>query len=100
MSQNYDGRGTLPPIKTFMFEGTEQRVSYKITTEVTDNVDCDVYEFLDDPKKDLGIIRIKPGGKTPLQKVLNGDKTIEGHISGRGKLTVIKAGGGKTEYAV
>ena len=38
---------------------------------------------------DLGIIRILPGCKTPLQKILKGDKTIEGHVSGNGILKVI-----------
>ena len=48
--------------------------------------------------KDLGIIRIKPGGKTPLQRVLQGDKTIEGYIFGKGKLTITKFNGEQEIY--
>ena len=57
---------------------------------VTDGVDCDIYAFFGDTSKDLGIIRISLGKKTPLQKVLKGDRTIEGYISGQGKLTITK----------
>ncbi len=38
----------------------------------------------------MGIIRVQPGYKTPLQKVLKGDRTVEGYISGNGRLIVSK----------
>jgi hypothetical protein len=85
-------------IKTFIFEGTEQSVSFVETMHVADGVDCDVYTFVGDRSKDLGIIRIESGKKTPLQKVLKGDRTIEGYISGKGKLTIIKPDGRQDVY--
>ena len=81
------------PINSFTFEGKEQVVSFVKTMHVADGVDCKVYSFDRDPKKDLGIIKIAPGCKTPLQKVLNGDRTIEGYRSGKGKLTITKLNG-------
>jgi hypothetical protein len=84
--------------KTFTFENQEQPVSFIETLHVTDGVDCDVYSFVSDESKDLGIIRINPGSKTPLQKVLKGDRTIEGYISGKGKLTVMKSDGKQEVY--
>lgn len=86
------------PIKSFSFEGKEQPISFIERTRVTDGVECDVYAFDGDKTKDLGIIRIKPGSKTPLQKVLKGDRTIEGDISGKGKLTITKADGTQQIY--
>lgn len=90
----------IQPLKVFVFEGKEQPVSFIETMHVAEGVDCDVYVFIGDETKDLGIIRIKPGSKTPLQKVLKGDKTVEGYISGKGKLTIIKVDGSKQIYEV
>ena len=87
-------------IKNFDFEGKNQPVTFIETMHITDGVDCDVYIFDDDKFKDLGIIKIKPGYKTPLQKVLKGDSTIEGYISGKGKLTVTRMNGEKKVYEV
>lgn len=47
-----------------------------------------MYEFVDDNSCDPGIIYISAGHKTLKQKILKGDKTIEGHKSGNGVLTV------------
>ena len=88
------------PISLFRFEGADQTVKFIETLQVVDGVECDVYRFEDDNTKDLGIIIISPGSKTPLQKVLNGDRTIEGHISGYGKLTITKSDGKKEIYTV
>lgn len=73
-------------------------VSFVETMDVATGVQCDVYTFTDDKTKDLGIIRIKPGAKTPLQRVLKGDKTIEGYISGKGKLTITSPAGERKIY--
>ncbi|MFH1705954.1 MAG: hypothetical protein ABH867_03555 [Patescibacteria group bacterium] len=78
----------LISIKSFLFEGREQPVSFVETMHIVDGVDCDVYTFDGDSTKDLGIIRIVPGNKTPLQRVLKGDRTVEGYLSGKGKLTI------------
>lgn len=76
------------PITSFKFEGKVQPVTFVETMNVSEGVECDVYTFDGDTSKDLGIIRIKPGSQTPLQKVLKGDGTIEGYISGKGKLII------------
>lgn len=88
------------PIRIFVFEGEGLPVSFMETTHVADGTDCDVYTFSGDKTKDLGIIRIRPGSKTPLQEVLRGDRTIEGYISGKGKLTVTKPKGEQKVYVV
>jgi hypothetical protein len=95
-----NSRKNSKAIKSFNFEGKGQTVFFVETVNVANGVKCDVYKFDDDPKKDLGIIRIAPGKKTPLQKVLKGDKTIEGYISGKGKLTITKPNGKKIIYHV
>lgn len=87
-------------IKVFTFEGREQPVSFVETMHVIDGVDCDVYKFLEDSSKDLGIIRVISGSKTPLQRVLKGDRTVEGYLSGKGKLTITKSDGKQNFYEV
>jgi len=82
-------------LSKFQFNGSRQKVRFTETLNVAVGVECDIYTFVDDKSKDLGIIRIKSGCKTPLQRVLSGDKTIEGYISGRGTLTITKANGKK-----
>jgi len=81
----------------FKLADEKQLVTYIETMQVKQGVSCDVYEFSEDRQKDLGIVTVAEGCKTPLQKVLKGDKTIEGFISGSGKLTVTKDGK-KTVY--
>lgn len=88
----------MTTLTTFAFEGTSHKVSFVKTMQVAPGVSCDVYSFVDDESKDLGIIHIAAGCKTPLQKVLNGDKTIEGYISGKGKLTITHRNGTTTMY--
>jgi len=87
-------------ISSFSFEEKAQPVLFVETICVADGVKCDVYKFIGDPNKDLGVIRIEAGSKTPLQKVLKGDRTIEGFISGIGKLTVVKSSGKREIYEV
>ena len=82
----------------FNFEGKNSAAGFVETTEVAEGVECDVYEFVGDKPKDLGIIRIKAGGKTPLQKVLKGEKTIEGYISGKGQLVITELSGQQKIY--
>lgn len=85
---------------TFEFEGTSQSTSFVETVDVKTGVQCDVYTFNNHKEKDLGIIHLAAGCKTPLQRVLQGDRTIEGYISGRGKLVITRADGTKKEYIV
>jgi hypothetical protein len=90
----------MEKLTTFQTDNNLQRVTFIETIHVTTGVECDVYTFDEDTTKDLGIIRIEPGCKTPLQKVLKGNKTIEGYVSGRGRLIVTKPDDSKTEYNV
>ncbi len=94
------GRQTSAPLKTFNFEGKELPLIFRETLPVTDGVECDTHWFVGDKSKDLGIIRIEPGKKTPLQKVLKGDRTIEGFVSGKGKLTITRKDGPDITYPV
>ena len=73
-------------------------VEFIETMDVADGVECDVYKFVNDDSRDLGIIRIKPGCKTPCQIVLMGDETIEGFFTGKGKLSIIFADGREKEF--
>ncbi|MFA7244188.1 MAG: hypothetical protein WC080_02795 [Patescibacteria group bacterium] len=87
-------------IGAFRHEHDWQPVSFIETMQVIDGVECDVYTFDDDPDKDLGVIRVQPGMKTPLQRVLKGESTIEGYLAGKGKLTVTKPDGSQKIYDV
>lgn len=64
-----------------------QKVTYIETQTVKEGVECDIYTFDGDSSRDLAIVRIQAGHKTPLQKVLLGEKTIEGFMTGAGNLT-------------
>ena len=86
-------------VKKFGLEGKMAAVSFVETSQVAEGVECDVYKFAGDDNKDLGIIRIKAGGKTPLQKVLQGERTVEGFISGRGKLVITRPNGEQKIYS-
>ena len=97
-TESSDVENSPQPLTSFNFEGQEQAVSFIETTNVVDGVDCEVYSFVEDDTKDLGIIKISPSKKTPLQKVIKGEKTIEGYISGKGKLTITKSDGRQVEF--
>ena len=75
-------------LEFFTLDGQSQKILFIETLNVQPGVTCDVYTFVGDTTKDLGIITILPGHKTPLQKVLSGDRTIEGYISGKGTLVI------------
>ena len=77
----------------------DEKVTFINSSEVKDGVVCDVYSFDDDSEKDLGIIKVRSGEKTPLQKVISGDQTLEIFESGSGVLTITGENGKKTEYA-
>lgn len=65
-------------------EFQSEPVLYVETIDVKEGVSCDVYKFDNDEEKDLAIVTISAGSRTPLQKINKGDKTIEGYISGKG----------------
>lgn len=85
-------------MKQLLCEEYIQDIAYIETMKVKEGVECDVYSFTNDKNKDLGIIRISPGMNTPLQKILKGNKTVEGFISGKGKLVITKVDGRKETF--
>lgn len=87
-------------LKTFNFNGKPLRTQFIESSEVTQGVVCDVYSHPETSEQDLGIITIQPGMKTPLQKVLSGERTIEGYITGKGSLTIVQNDGTKSIFEV
>ncbi|MFS8158919.1 MAG: hypothetical protein ACMG6E_01660 [Candidatus Roizmanbacteria bacterium] len=79
-----------PPMPNFEIDGSPHVISFVETMEVTQGVECDVYRFEGDNTRDLGIVRIQPGHKTHLQRVMGGERTIEGYVSGKGRFVVIR----------
>jgi hypothetical protein len=63
-------------------------ITFVETQTVKDGVRADIYTFDNDMSKDLAIVHVAQGCKTPLQRVLKGTKTAEGYMSGSGKLAV------------
>ena len=76
----------------------DQKVNLTETLTIKDGVICSVYEFDHDNTKDLGIMKVSKGYKTPLQKVLSGEKTIEIFESGVGILTITGVNGHQQQY--
>ena len=79
-------------------EYNNQPVTFIESSAVKDGVVCDVYEFVGDKSKDLGMVYVQKGCKTPLQLVVGGDKTLEIFQSGRGTLTVTDENNNTREY--
>jgi hypothetical protein len=57
-----------------------------------------VYKFLDDATRDLAVVKVLSGHKTPLQKVLKGSRTVEGFLDGAGTLSIIDDRGHTKSY--
>lgn len=75
-------------LKEFALNGIMEPVEFIETMKVKLGVVCHVYKFKNRSDCDLGIIEISKGENTPKQKILKGEKTIEGYISGSGKFTI------------
>lgn len=88
----------MEKLTSFTINTTSLPVTYLSTQTVKTGVECDVYSFTDDTTKDLAIVHVEKGHKTPRQKVLSGEKTIEGYVGGSGKLTVISEAGETVDY--
>ena len=73
-----------PTLTSFTVDGKEQEVVYVETEDLAPGVLVDIYAFVGDDTKDLAIVTVLPGFKTPLQQVLKGVRTIEGYVSGKG----------------
>jgi hypothetical protein len=76
------------PKSLFTAEGTDYNVSFVEHRVVKEGVTCDIYTFNNDHSKDLAIVLVKNGYKTPLQKVITGTTTTEGYVSGEAELTI------------
>ncbi len=83
----------------FKTKDKDRKVSFIETQQVKEGVECDIYTFVGDATQDLAIVRVTKGFKTPLQKILQGTKTIEGFLQGRGVLTVQSQGGSTNTYS-
>jgi hypothetical protein len=83
------GKAPLPAgLDSFRVNNVRRPVNFVETMQVKDGVQCDVYLFEGDETQDLAIVRVTRGFKTSLQKILQGNRTIEGLLDGRGVLTV------------
>lgn len=80
-------------ITDFKLNGISSTVRFVESMKVKEGVYCDVYEFLDDSSKDLGIVTVKPNSMTPRQKILKGKRTVEGYISGDGEFIIQRTDG-------
>lgn len=86
-------------ITQFTEQDNESPVSYIETIEVAEGVSCDTYSFEADETRDLAVVEVKAGCKTPLQRILQGELTVEGYMSGEGTLTIDLGGSGtQVEY--
>lgn len=75
-------------ITEFFVDSVMRPVEFIETLHIKQGVECDTYAFIGDSSKDLAIVRVQKGCKTPLQRVLLGTKTIEGFVAGAGVLTI------------
>lgn len=87
-----------PHLSTFKVGDESRKVSFVETMQVKDGVWCDVYSFVGDNTKDLAIVRVEKGYKTPRQRILRGNKTIEGLLVGKGTFTVQQEDGAVDNY--
>ena len=86
----------MTKLTSFEFEGQHFSTKFEETQTVKAGVECDIYSFIDNKSMDLAIVRVERGYKTPLQRIRQGNKTVEGFVSGKGVLTVQVGGESKT----
>lgn len=63
-------------------------LNHRDSVKVEEGVYCLSYEVSDSKEVDTAVIVVKPGHKTPKQKVIKGDKTAEQFLNGFGKITI------------
>jgi hypothetical protein len=85
-------------LKEFEHGNVKSSVEFVGTIDVKAGVICDIYKFTNDLSRDLAIVRVLPGYRTPLQRVVGGDDTIEGGMSGQGVLTITSMDGSVLVY--
>ena len=76
-------------LSSFVVDGQTLSVRFVETQTVKEGVKCDIYSFVGDKSMDLAVVTVLPNHKTPMQRVLSGNKTIEGFISGEGTLSIL-----------
>lgn len=81
-------------------EGNDLPVDFVLAEDIAPGVTCDVYLFMSDDSKDLAIINIEAGSKTPRQRVLDGTRTVEGYLAGAGTLHITRKNGSVETYPV
>ena len=86
--------------ETFLHNEETLAVVFIESSEVFPGVICDVYGIPGSTERDLGVISIEASKKTKPQKVLGGDQTIEGFMSGKGTLIILKPSCEKLIYKV
>ncbi len=84
---------TMKRLETFEIDSKKRQVRFIDSNTVKRGVHCDVYEFVGDSSCDLAIVEVQPGQTTPLQLIVQGDKTIEGYVEGSGELSIIAKSG-------
>ena len=87
-------------LESFTYKQETLLTEFIESSEVFPGVVCDVYLHPETQERDLGIIYIEAGKKTKPQKVLSGEETIEGYISGTGRLVILKPSGEQLVFEV
>lgn len=85
-------------LKEIVYDNTTFQTSFIETVDVKDGVKCDVYSFDSDDSKNLGVLSILAGKCSPCQRVLQGDETLQIHVSGKATLVITEVDGAKTDY--
>ena len=85
-------------LTSFTVDDRPVPVVFVETMDVKEGVVCDVYKIEGDDTRDLAIVTVRKGCKTPLQRVVAGKETREGFVSGQGVLTVWSAAGVAAEH--
>lgn len=75
-------------LTTLVCDDRELPVTFVERQEVKEGVICDIYTITGDATKDLAVIEIQPGFRSPRQRVLKGTHTIQRFTSGTANLFV------------
>jgi hypothetical protein len=75
-------------LTSFTFKGKDYPVEFIETIHKREGLEVDTYNFVGDKTRDLAIMRINHGFKTPRQRIDEGERTLEGLVSGRGHFIV------------
>lgn len=90
----------MKKLETFVYRDKTLATNFMGSSKVFPGVVCEVYLHPETQERDLGIIYIEAGKKTKPQKVLAGEETIEGYISGTGRLILLKPTGENLVFEV